>query len=34
MEVIKLSVGEDVNLSPADFIGKLIFERHEELYTA
>lgn len=30
MKVIKLSVGEDVNLSPADFIGKLILEMHEE----
>lgn len=29
MEVIKLSVGEDVNLSFADFIGKLIFESLE-----
>lgn len=34
MKVIKLSVGEDVNLSPADFIGKPILERLEELYTA
>lgn len=32
MKIIKLSVGEDVNLSPADFIGKLILERLKELY--
>lgn len=31
MKVIKLSVGEDVNLSPADFIGKLL-EIHKESY--
>lgn len=31
MQVIKLSVGEDVKLSPADFIGKLL-EIHEESY--
>lgn len=33
MKVIKLSVGEDVNLSPADFIGKCILEMHKESYT-
>lgn len=32
MKVIKLSVREDVNLSSADFIGKL--KGHKELYIA